>query len=93
MCGNAAGQLMMGERWLRATKDSEYWGYPLGLNYGLGRNTTTVISLREHYRRREKTQPVSTPRGVGTDSGYRSVEIEFPKGRTTVSNSPKGALL
>ena len=34
MCGNAAGQLVTGERWLRATKYGEYRGFPFGLNYG-----------------------------------------------------------
>ena len=64
MCGNAAGQLMTGERWLRATKDSEYRGFPFGLNYGLVRNNATAISYKGTIQAvRKTTRPVSTPGG------------------------------
>ena len=55
MCGNAAGQLMTGERWLRATEDSEYRG-----SIGVSRSESITAKcatmlrrflIREHYRR------------------------------------------
>ena len=94
MSGNAAGQLMTGERWLRATKDSEYWGFPLGLNYGLlGRNNTTVISMRQHYRRREKHDRCQRREGSAQTQATEALKTNSQKGALLYRVPQKGALL
>ena len=85
MCGNAAGQLMTGERWLRATKDSEYWGFPLGLNYGLGRNNPAVISIRQEGTTGDETKHDRCQLREGSAQTQATEALK--------SNSQKGALL
>ena len=53
--------------------------FPVGTQLRLNSQQYYGDLYKRTLQETRRTRPVSTPGGVDTDSGYKSVEIEFPK--------------